>query len=414
MTAMRKRSPGAESVSTAVTLRGSRQCCPARISRPARTSATWRAIGPSTTISCDDSPMSSGGTTVAIGITPTVGLSDVMPQQCAGLRSEPPMSLPIPIGLMPDAMVDASPPLDPPAVTCGIPRVAGQPVELRVGVDPQAEVGQVRAGERDGARRPHALDGGRIDRRDRLGEGDHAVGGRRAGHVDVLLHAARHAVQRTQLVASGNSGIGLVGGGECLVGEQPDDGVEMHVALLDAGQVGFDHLAARCLTAADRFRPIRVLPVATAASLAPSWRTHESLDHRSAAPDPARRRRSGGRRRCGGRRRARRRRVVASGRGARREPGAAGRASTTPTTTATVCGEPTTYVSARRVWWRAVWPSPSSVKRAALRRVRGRCGRRPGDRAVDVAVAARRRRGCDRRRMVLHRRTAAVRLHGPR
>ena len=63
--------------------------------------------------------MSSGGTTVAIGTTPTVGLSDVMPQQCAGLRSEPPMSLPRPIGLMPDAIAAASPPLDPPAVTSG-------------------------------------------------------------------------------------------------------------------------------------------------------------------------------------------------------------------------------------------------------------------------------------------------------
>ena len=79
----------------------------------------WRAIGPSTSISCADRLMSSGGTTVAIGITPTVGLIDAMPQQCAGLRSEPPMSLPSPIGLIPDAIAAPSPPLDPPAVTFG-------------------------------------------------------------------------------------------------------------------------------------------------------------------------------------------------------------------------------------------------------------------------------------------------------
>jgi hypothetical protein len=52
-------------------------------------------------------------------MTPTVGLSETMPQQCAGLRSEPPMSLPRPIGLIPDAIAAPSPPLDPPAVTSG-------------------------------------------------------------------------------------------------------------------------------------------------------------------------------------------------------------------------------------------------------------------------------------------------------
>ena len=44
---------------------------------------------------------------------------DVPPQQWAGLRSEPPMSLPSPSGLIPDEMADASPPLDPPAVRPG-------------------------------------------------------------------------------------------------------------------------------------------------------------------------------------------------------------------------------------------------------------------------------------------------------
>ena len=42
-----------------------------------------------------------------------------MPQAFAGLRSEPPMSLPRPIGLMPLASAEASPPLEPPAVRPG-------------------------------------------------------------------------------------------------------------------------------------------------------------------------------------------------------------------------------------------------------------------------------------------------------
>ena len=41
---------------------------------------------------------------------------DAMPQACAGLRNEPPMSLPRPMGLMPDARAAPSPPLDPPGV----------------------------------------------------------------------------------------------------------------------------------------------------------------------------------------------------------------------------------------------------------------------------------------------------------
>ena len=39
-----------------------------------------------------------------------------MPHAVAGLRSDPPMSLPRPIGLMPVASATASPPLEPPAV----------------------------------------------------------------------------------------------------------------------------------------------------------------------------------------------------------------------------------------------------------------------------------------------------------
>ncbi len=86
---------------------------------PSRTSLTRRAITPSTTISRMPGPRSSGGITVAHGTRPTVGLIDAIPQQCAGLRSEPPTSLPSPSGDMPDASADPSPPLEPPAVTFG-------------------------------------------------------------------------------------------------------------------------------------------------------------------------------------------------------------------------------------------------------------------------------------------------------
>src|SRR4051812_44587433 len=92
---------------------------PLTIDRPSRTSATRRAITPSTGISCMPGPRSSGGITVACGTRPGVGLIDAIPQQCAGLRSDPPTSLPSPSGDMPEASALASPPDDPPAVTSG-------------------------------------------------------------------------------------------------------------------------------------------------------------------------------------------------------------------------------------------------------------------------------------------------------
>ena len=80
---------------------------------------TRRAIGPSTGISWNDAGPVSAGMTVQIGTSPADGLSDAMPQHVAGLRSDPPMSLPRPIGLMPLASADASPPEEPPVVRPG-------------------------------------------------------------------------------------------------------------------------------------------------------------------------------------------------------------------------------------------------------------------------------------------------------
>ena len=62
---------------------------------------------------------SSGGITVAEGTAPVEGLIDATPQQCAGLRRDPPRSLPRPNGVIPVASAAASPPLEPPAVRSG-------------------------------------------------------------------------------------------------------------------------------------------------------------------------------------------------------------------------------------------------------------------------------------------------------
>ena len=68
-----------------------------------------RAMGPSTANG------SQGADTGQCGTRPGVGRSPSTPLQAAGLRSEPPRSLPSAIGTMRQASATAPPPLDPPA-----------------------------------------------------------------------------------------------------------------------------------------------------------------------------------------------------------------------------------------------------------------------------------------------------------
>ena len=56
------------------------------------------------------------------GTRPGEGRNPTTPQKAAGLRSDPPVSLPSAIGIMPHARATAAPPLDPPQVfvkSCG-------------------------------------------------------------------------------------------------------------------------------------------------------------------------------------------------------------------------------------------------------------------------------------------------------
>jgi hypothetical protein len=71
------------------------------------TSATVRAIGPATPIGDQLAPR---------GTRPGDGRNPTTLHQAAGLRSEPPASLPSAIGTMPHASATAAPPLLPPQV----------------------------------------------------------------------------------------------------------------------------------------------------------------------------------------------------------------------------------------------------------------------------------------------------------
>ena len=88
-------------------------------------------------------------------------------------------------------------------------------------------------------------------------------------------------------------------------------------------------------------------------------------------------------------------------------------ASTTPTTTPTASAAPTTTGSARCGSSAAGSPAPGG-QGGRVRGARGRRAGRPGARRDDRVVAGRRRAALHPRRLVLHRRQAALRLPRPR
>ncbi len=73
-------------------------------------SATVRVIGPMWLV------VSSPPKTGAAATRPSVGFIPNTPQQLAGARMEPPLSVPTASGASPAATAAAAPPLDPPAV----------------------------------------------------------------------------------------------------------------------------------------------------------------------------------------------------------------------------------------------------------------------------------------------------------
>ena len=76
-------------------------------------SGTVRAIGPSTGRLLQPTPR------LSLGTRPGVGRKPTMPQNAAGLRSEPPVSEPVQSGAMPVASATAEPPDEPAADFCG-------------------------------------------------------------------------------------------------------------------------------------------------------------------------------------------------------------------------------------------------------------------------------------------------------
>src|SRR2546423_3030329 len=88
-------------------------------SYPARTlninarSSTRRAIGP-VDVPRANGPTAAAGNCPEPGMRPGVGFNPAIPQKCAGIRIDPPISDPTPAAEHPEAIAAASPPDDPP------------------------------------------------------------------------------------------------------------------------------------------------------------------------------------------------------------------------------------------------------------------------------------------------------------
>ena len=91
---------------------GSRGSGPRVSASTARASATSRVIGPA----CERFSLTVPGQT---GIAPSVGLSPTTPQNAAGMRTEPPASVPVAMGTAPPATVAPDPALEPPELRVG-------------------------------------------------------------------------------------------------------------------------------------------------------------------------------------------------------------------------------------------------------------------------------------------------------
>lgn len=177
-----------------------------------------------------------------------------MPQALAGLRSEPPRSLPKPIGLIPVVSATASLPLEPPAVRCAFQGLRVMPYnELSVltrspmsgrlvrpmGIAPAARM-RCTTSASSGTTAPAS------------GRNPPSCG--QARHVDVFLDREGHSVQRPQGLAPDYRLIGQRGARSRFSSEHAHDGADLGVDCLDAPQMRLHNLSGGGFPACDHPR----------------------------------------------------------------------------------------------------------------------------------------------------------------
>ena len=178
---------------------------------------------------------------------PIVVLRPLRPHHDDGSRTEPPVSVPIAHGAMPEATATPEPLLDPPGVRCAseIPRVPRR-AEMLVGA-PAAhrEFDRVGLAEHDHALREKAARQGRGGRRAAVAPHHRAAGRDAALDVDQVFERDRHAVQRSDRMAGADRLVGGLGGEPRVVGIDVDKGVQLRIVRGDAGEQRLDDIDRR-------------------------------------------------------------------------------------------------------------------------------------------------------------------------
>ena len=166
---------------------------PAIASRSSAQSSAVRASGPTV------SYVHETGTTPRFGTRPVEGRMPVTPQNAAGIRIEPAVSVPRVPGTSPAATAAPLPPLEPPQIRSVSHGLRAGPKAALVVEAPKANSWVFSLPDDDRARPAEPSDDGRVGRRDVVGEHLRGGGRPRAGDVDHVLHrrAARRAAGRS-------------------------------------------------------------------------------------------------------------------------------------------------------------------------------------------------------------------------
>ena len=201
-------------------------------SRNNAASSTDRAIGPLTLSPHQASSCGASGTRSRCGLSPN------RPHQPDGMRIEPPPSEPSASGASPAATAAPLPPLLPPGVQRGVPRVAGRPERQRFGEREDHQFRHSGFADDHRARRAQPADHLRVvgrRRRDRAA----AAGREFTGDVDVVLDRDRDAQQRQPLagVEAALRGQGLLARG---LGQHHAEAAQLRVQPRDAVQVDLE------------------------------------------------------------------------------------------------------------------------------------------------------------------------------
>ena len=185
------------------------------------------------------------------GTRPKLGFRPKMPVKPAGMRIDPPPSVPTCKAPMPSAQATAAPPLEPPGVLRDVPRIARDAGERAVGDRLPAELGRGRLADQHRAllaqprgRRRVLVPG--LIARDRAA----AAQGRPAPGQQQVLDRGRHAVDQAGRRAAPPAVLGCARIGQRALSVDQAERVDRAIEPLDPVEHGARHLDRRQPSAA--------------------------------------------------------------------------------------------------------------------------------------------------------------------